>query len=85
MEGRLIYQKPYRIFLTMGHCAHGVGCLPPREQWDGERTVSSIKSNLVKIRMDGQLSVVSFLGIAFAAIRMVPSHTKRVFAFQVTV
>ena len=47
-----------------------------------ERTILSLKSNLVKIRMDDWLSVVRCLGMAVAAIRMVPSRATGFLPFK---
>ena len=40
----------------------------PESNGMAEKTISSLKSNLVKIRMDDQLKVVRCLGMAVAAI-----------------
>ena len=45
----------------------------PESNGMAERTISSLMSNLVKIKMDDRLSVVCCLNMAVAAIRMVPS------------
>ena len=47
-----------------------------------ERTISSLKSNLVKIRMDDRMSLVCCLGMAVAAIRMVPSRATGFLPFK---
>ena len=47
-----------------------------------ERSFYNIKSSLVKIRMDDCLSVVHCLGMAIAAIRMVPSHATGFLPFK---
>ena len=47
----------------------------PESNGMAEQTISDLKSNLVKIRMDDWLSAVRCLVMAVAAIRMVPSRT----------
>ena len=47
-----------------------------------ERTISSLKSNLVKIGMDDRMSVVSCLGMKVASIRMVPSRATGFLPFK---
>ena len=54
----------------------------PESNGMAERTINSIKSNLVKIRMDDRLSVVHCLGMAVAAIRMVPCCTTGFLPFD---
>ena len=54
----------------------------PESNGMAERTISSLKSNLVKIRMDDRLSVVRCLGMAVAAIRMVPSRATGFLPFK---
>ena len=46
----------------------------PESNRMAEKTIFSIKSNLVKIRMDDQLIAVHCLVMAVAVIRMVPSR-----------
>ena len=54
----------------------------PESNGMAERTISSLKSNLVKIRIDDRLSVVRCLGMAVAAIRMVPSRATGFLLFK---
>ena len=49
----------------------------PESNGMADKTISSINSNLFKIKIDDWLSVVRCLGMAVAVIRMVPSHTTR--------
>ena len=75
-DGGLPYvSEAIRHFFRQWDIVHTVlAAYHPESNGIAERTISSLKSNLVKIRMDDQLSVVCCLGMAVAAIRMVPSR-----------
>ena len=82
-RGSPYVSEAFRHFFQQWDIVHMVSAAyHPESNGMAERTISSIKSNLVKIRMNDWLSVLCCLGIAVAANKIAPSCAKGFLPFK---